>query len=293
MKKLIIHFIIFASIANSGMAGLDRLFYHPDHRLYTTPAQDGYAFEEITFKSADGTALSGWFIPAKGKARGTVVHFHGNAQNISAHYSFVSWLPANGYNLFLFDYRGFGKSAGKPSRQGVYEDAVAALQYLKSRTDIDQHRIIVYGQSIGGANALTVVGNNRFDGVVGIVSDSAFATYKGVACDHAGLLKPFAFLLIGNKLSPARTVGNIAPVPLVIIHGTADRTVPYKHALELYSKAAEPKQLWTIEGGRHTSALGPNRAEYAPRLLALFNQWVRQPAPVVTKPAEAENHSSL
>lgn len=255
-------------------AGLDSLFYHPDRKVYATPAQDGYAFEDVRFTSADGTNLSGWFIPAKGKALGTVLHYHGNAQNMTAHYSFVSWLPANGFNVFVFDYRGYGKSAGVPSRQGVYEDSVAALEYIKSRTDIDQEKIIIFGQSIGGANALAVVGSNHCDGIVGVVSESAFSTYKRVACDHAGLLKPFAFCLIGNKLSPEKYMANIAPIPLLIIHGTRDPVAQYKHAERLFKKAAEPKQLWTVEGGGHTSALGTDRQTYAPRLHARFVEWV-------------------
>ena len=80
--------------------------------------------------------------PAQGKAMGTVVHFHGNAQNMSAHYTFVSWLPAHGFNLFVFDYRGYGQSEGTLSREGVYEDSVAAVEYVRKRTDIDPRKII-------------------------------------------------------------------------------------------------------------------------------------------------------
>jgi fermentation-respiration switch protein FrsA (DUF1100 family) len=274
MKRFLELIIFLMGCTISCQAGFDSLFYSPDNRVYATPAQDGFAYEEIEFNSADGTKLSGWFIPAKGSALGTVIHYHGNAQNMTAHYSFVSWLPANGFNLFVFDYRGYGKSEGKPDREGVYEDSVAALEYIKSRTDLDQDKLIVFGQSIGGANALAVVGQNRFDGIAGIVSDSAFSAYKRVACDHAGWLKPFAFCLIGNKLSPEKYVSNIAPVPLLIIHGTKDSVVPYKHAVTLFEKGSEPKKLWTIEGGGHTSALGPSRAIYAPRLHALFVKWV-------------------
>jgi fermentation-respiration switch protein FrsA (DUF1100 family) len=261
-------------IASGANAGLDALFYHPDNRAYTNPAKDGYTYEDVQFPSADGTRLSGWFIPATGKAIGTVIHFHGNAQNMSAHYSFISWLPANGFNLFVFDYRGYGKSEGTPSRKGVYEDSVAAVEYVKSRTNIDQRKIIVFGQSIGGANALVVMGRNHVDGIVGVATDSAFSSYKSVATEHAGLLKPLAYCLIGNTLSPKKYVGNISPTPLLIIHGTADRVASYQHAQKLFEHANEPKQLWTLEGAQHTEALGRYRAEVAPRLLAQFMAWV-------------------
>jgi fermentation-respiration switch protein FrsA (DUF1100 family) len=261
-------------ITNGSYAGLDSLFYHPDPQIYATPKQDGYTYEDVQFSSADGTKLSGWFIPAKGKALGTVIHFHGNAQNMSAHYSFVSWLPATGFNLFVFDYRGYGKSESKPSRKGVYEDSIAAIEYIKSRTDLDQHKLILFGQSIGGANALAVLGANHFGGIVGIATDSAFSSYKSVAMEHAGLLKPLAYCLIGNQLSPKNNISQISPIPLLIIHGTKDRVASYKHAQKLFNKAKEPKELWTIEGGGHTAALGPFRREYAPRLHARFVKWV-------------------
>jgi fermentation-respiration switch protein FrsA (DUF1100 family) len=277
MKKQILrNAIILAAVAGAAvaLAGLDNVFYHPTATEYTTPAKDGYAYEEVTFTSADGTKLSGWFIPATGKAHGTVIHFHGNAQNMSAHYSFVNWLPASGFNLFVFDYRGYGKSEGKISRQGVYEDSVAAVKAIKARTDIDQTKLIIFGQSIGGANALAVAGSNKFEGIVGVAAESAFSSYKSVAGDHVGLLKPFAWLLIGNKHSPKKVVQNISPIPLVLIHGTADQVVPYKHAQKLLETAKEPKALWTIKNGRHTEALGRYKQQFAPRLHKLFLSWV-------------------
>jgi fermentation-respiration switch protein FrsA (DUF1100 family) len=255
-------------------AGLDNLFYHPEEKEYANPSQDGYTYEIVQFLSEDGTKLNGWFIPAKGKALGTVIHFHGNAQNMSAHYSFVSWLPANGFNLFVFDYRGYGKSEGKLSRKGVYQDSIAAVAYIKTRSDIDQDKLVLLGQSLGGANALAVAGSKKFDGIVGVVSESAFSSYKGVATDHAGILKPFACLLIGNTYSPLKAVKNISPIPLVIIHGTHDPVVPYNHAKKLFNEALEPKNLWTIDGGKHTEALGRFRNDVAPRLHKLFKSWL-------------------
>jgi fermentation-respiration switch protein FrsA (DUF1100 family) len=272
MKQILMLFTLTATFGS--YAGLDQLFYHPDQTLYATPQQDGYAFEEIQFSSKDSTQLTGWFVPAKDKALGTVIHFHGNAQNMSAHYSYVSWLPESGFNLFLFDYRGYGKSEGLLSRQGVYEDSVAAVEYIKTRTDLDQNRLILFGQSLGGANAIAAMGENQFEGVVGVVTDSAFSSYKRVAGEHVGLLKPVALLAIRNKWSPKKSVADISPVPLVLIHGTQDRVVSYKNAQVLFKKANGPKQLWTVENGRHTDALGTYRSEFVPRLYEQFKVWV-------------------
>ena len=106
MKTTLMLAIAMAASVFSAVADLDSHFYHPDSRVYTTPSEDRYSYENIQFQSADGTLLSGWFIPAQGKALGTVIHFHGNARNMSSHYPQVSWLPAKGFNLFVFDYRG-------------------------------------------------------------------------------------------------------------------------------------------------------------------------------------------
>lgn len=256
-------------------AGLDDAFYLPDNNVYATPESDGYTYEEVSFKSDDGTVLSGWFIPAKGNALGTVIHFHGNAQNMSAHYSFVSWLPSNGFNLFVFDYRGYGQSEGEVSRDGVFEDSVAAVNYVKTRSDLEQNKIILFGQSLGGANALAVAGREQIEGICGVLSESAFSSYKSVAIDHAGMLKPLALMFIGNDYSPKKWIDQIAPTPLVLIHGTQDQVVEYKHAEKLFKYAEQPKELWIIKNGRHTEALGRFRIQMAPRILELFQQWVK------------------
>jgi len=264
----------------AGCGAADREFYHPDHRVYGTPTDDGVVYQQVRFSSADGTPLAGWFIPAKPPAHGTVIQFHGNGQNISAYYPSLAWLPKCGFNLFLFDYRGYGTSGGSPSRAGVYEDGVAAMRYLKSRPDIDQGKIIVLGQSLGGAIALRVVGNNHFPGIVGVVTDSTFSSYPDVASDHFGMV---ARLFIPEGDSPAADAAKISPVPLLIIHGTADTVVPYYHSQRIYAAAGEPKEIWTIAGGQHVDALGPRAKEFVPRLQEVFLKWAEQ-SPSSTKP---------
>ncbi|MBT3200989.1 MAG: alpha/beta hydrolase [Phycisphaerales bacterium] len=262
----------------SGCASVDRAFYHPDGKVYRTPARDGLRFEEVRFPSRDGTVLSGWFVPSVTPAAGTLIHFHGNAQNMTSHYSYVSWVPQNGFNLFVFDYRGYGASAGSPSRAGLYQDSTAAIKYVQGRDDVDRTKIIVIGQSLGGANAITALGGNKFDGIVGVVIDSAFSSYEEVGKDHVGSsLKPVAGSLLSDDYSPINVVDKISPTPLIIIHGTADRVVPYYHGKLLHERAKAPKELWTIEGGVHTDALTRHREEIVPRLLKRFRGWVAEP----------------
>ena len=274
MNRLLI--VSLACVVLAGCGGADFAFYHPDSKVYGTPARDGLVYEDFRFPSGDGTMLSGWFIPSTTPARGTVVHFHGNAQNMTSHYSFVSWVPRNGFNLFLFDYRGYGDSDGKPNRKGVHQDCLAAIKYFQARDDVDAGKIIVFGQSLGGANAIAVVGGEKLNGIVGVVSDSAFSSYEEVGKDHvAGSLKPLAGSLVSAGYDPIDVVGRISPIPLVIMHGSDDKVVPYHHAERLYARAKAPRELWTFHGGKHTDALGVRRRETVSRLLKCFRIWTK------------------
>ncbi|MCE9615618.1 MAG: alpha/beta hydrolase [Lentisphaerae bacterium] len=255
------------------------VFYQPNHKVYQTPASRGLAYEAVTFTSADGTPLSGWFIPAVGPPIGTVIHFHGNAQNMTAHFSFVGWLPAAGFNVFVFDYRGYGQSGGKPERRGVYADGVAAIRYVAGRPDVDPQRLVVFAQSLGGANAIAVLARHPFPGVRAAAIESSFSSYRGIARDKIALIPvlswvrwPLSFLVVGNAYSPDALVDRLPPIPLLFIHGTDDVVVPYRHSEILFARAHEPKTLWTVEHGRHTEAFMRFGSRYREPLVAFFAQ---------------------
>lgn len=232
------------------------LLYYPDRILYDTPSRVGLKYEQVAFASRDGTRLAGWFVPATGHAdptyaRGTVIHYHGNAQNLSAHWRFVEWLPERGFNVFVFDYRGYGASEGSPEPKGVFEDSDSALNYLRSRVDIDPGRLLVFGQSLGGANAIAVVGSGNRAGVKAIAVEGTFFSYSSVAGDR--LFGVGA--LMDDTYSPDRYVARLTPLPFLLLHGTDDRVVPYAHAERLLARANEPKRLIAVQGGGHTEAL--------------------------------------
>jgi uncharacterized protein len=252
---------------------VESAFYHPDRILYGTPAGLGLEFEKVVFTSDDGTRLSGWFIPATGyknprNAKGTVIHFHGNAQNMSAHWQFVAWLPQRGFNVFVFDYRGYGASDGRPEPKGVFEDANSALNYVRSRKDVDPERLLVFGQSLGGTNAIAVVGKGNRAGVKAMAIEATFYSYSSIASDKFS----GAGSLVGDTYSAENYIGSLAPIPLLLIHGTADAVIPYAHAVRLLDKAKEPKKLITVEGGGHIEALTPRfGARYQDALLDFFD----------------------
>lgn len=260
------------SLALAGCA--QSAFYHPDRILYGTPASAGLAFESVTFASLDGTGLTGWFIPATGyknprNAKGTVVHFHGNAQNMSAHWQFVAWLPPRGYNVFVFDYRGYGASRGRPEPKGVFEDSGSALNYARSRKDVDPERLFVLGQSLGGTNAIAVVGSGNRAGVRAVAIEATFFSYSSIASDKflgAGSL-------MDDTYSAEHYIGSVSPIPLLLMHGTSDAVIPYAHALRLFDKAREPKKLITVHGGAHIEAFAPRFGEkYQKAVLDFFDE---------------------
>lgn len=261
------------------------LFYHPDRVVYQTPEKAGLPFEEVSFASRDGTRLSGWFVPAAGRAKGTIVHFHGNAQNMTAHFSFVSWLPKNGFNLFVFDYRGYGQSKGVAHRQGVFDDCLAALDCVRARTDVDPDRLVVFGQSLGGANAIAALGEhtNAARGVRGIAVDSSFYSYRLIVRDKIrqipvlSLLRwPLSYLVVENSHSPADAVARLPPVPKFFLHGKEDAVVPCSHGQKLFAAAGEPKELLLADGCNHTEAIMKSPT-YRAALLDFFNRALAAP----------------
>jgi len=254
------------------LAACSNVFFQPQKIQYMTPDNIGIKYEEVRFHSADGLVLYGWFLPAQGEAKGTVLFLHGNAENISTHIGNVYWLPAQHYNVFLPDYRGYGGSEGSPTLAGVQDDINSALAYLLKRTDIDTQRIVILGQSLGGAAAIYNVAHSPYRAnIKALIEESAFSDYRGIAREKLAsfwLTWPLQWplsLTIDNDYSPLPVVNNVSPIPLLIIHGDKDKVVPLAHGQALYAAAAQPKEMWVVEGGGHIEAF--RHKEYQIRLL--------------------------
>lgn len=273
MKKFLGIFIVFIAGVMILTACAQKAFYYPDHEDYGSPTQADLPYEEVWFHSADGTKLHGWFVPAKGvdsprNALGTVVHFHGNAQNLSAHWHGIKWLPEQGFNVFLFDYRGYGKSENKsPNQQGLFDDSNAALNHVRQRTDVDKNKLLIFGQSLGGTNAIVVVGAGNRAGVKAVAIEATFSSYSDIANDKIS----GAGILLRNQYSAKNHVANIAPIPLLLLHGTNDGVIAHRHSQILFDLAREPKQLILIEKGGHLN-LSDVARDYPQILTRFFRQ---------------------
>ncbi len=248
------------------VSGCTQLFFHPLRALVDTPERHGIEYFDVTLQAADGTKLDAWFLPAKvagaGRAKATVLLLHGNAENISTHFMSVAWMPAEGFNALVFDYRGYGNSAGRPSLSGMQLDIDAAMRYLLSHRDVDPDRIIVFGQSLGGALAIAYAAHSAYRSrIAAIVIDSSFSDYREITREKlAGIwltwpLQWLPWLTVDDTYSPAASVAALSPVPLLLIHGGSDTIVPFRHSERLFELARNPKDLWIVPGAGHIESL--------------------------------------
>lgn len=243
----------------------DRMYFLPWRGVSTTPADLGLKYEDVFFETQDGVRLHGWWLPAEGPARGTVVHAHGNAANLSNHIYLAAFLPREGFNTFVFDWRGFGQSEGSPSRWGLRLDLHAAIDAVRRRPEVGPDGpVALYGQSIGASHAIVVAAER--DDIVCLVAESAFTSHRAIAADAMrGLLvfRPLAHAAIwpfvASGLDPIDYVARVAPKPQLFIHGESDDIIPPWMTDQLFARAREPKYLVKIEGYGHLN--GPPQAE--------------------------------
>lgn len=226
----------------------------------------GLRFEDVLFHSADGTRLHGWFFDQP-QARFHLLYCHGNADFVPNLATYADELRRRfGCSVFIFDYRGYGKSQGRPSEAGILADGRAARQWLCQRTGAAPDEIVLMGRSLGGAVAVDLAANG---GAGAVALENTFTSIPDVAARLFPLF-PVRWLL-RTQLNSLATIGDYSG-PLFISHGDADEIVSPEHGQRLYEAAAGPKQLFTIVGGRHND---PQPEDYFHELDAFLSRFTQ------------------
>ena len=224
----------------------EKILFQPSREEYGDPSNLGLSYEDVRLSTDDGETLHGWWIPSE-QARGTILFFHGNAGNITTRLQTISTLHELRLNVFIFDYRGYGQSTGRPTEKGLYRDAEAAWQHLIRQHQIPAGKIILYGRSLG-AGVATWLAERMPEGA--IILESAFTSVSDVGSFHYPYL-PVRLLTKADFDSLAR-IGNCRS-PVLVLHSRDDEIIPFSHGEKLFSAAKEPKRFTELTGGHEES----------------------------------------
>jgi fermentation-respiration switch protein FrsA (DUF1100 family) len=208
----------------------------------------GLPYEWVALETADGARLSAWWVPAD-SPRGVLLFCHGNAGNISDRLDSIRIFNRLGLSLFIFDYRGYGKSSGSPSEQGTYRDAEAAWNYLIQIRQKDPHKIVVFGRSLGGSIAASL---SQVHKPQALILESTFISLQEAARDRLPGL--FVKLFVPDQYRTLRYLTRVH-CPVLILHSRKDEIIPFRHGEALYATASEPKEFGEIHGSHNRGFL--------------------------------------
>lgn len=241
-----------------------KLIYVPSRELQADPFRLGLFFEDVVVRADDGPRLHGWWVPHGTSSAPVVLLFHGNGGNISHRLERLRLLRAAGASVFLFDYRGYGRSEGKPSEDGTYRDGEAALRWLVETKGVAPSRVVYHGESLGCAVAVELA---RRAPPAGLVLDSAFTSVLDMSRVLFGRF-PVRWL-VKYRYDNLSKLPSIR-VPLLALHSPQDDIIPYEQGRRLYAAASGPKTFVDLRGGHNDALLksGPAYVDALKKFLA-------------------------
>jgi fermentation-respiration switch protein FrsA (DUF1100 family) len=249
--------------------GCSSLFFVPERGLRPNLPALLLSPEDVIFETADQVRLHGWYFRAQ-EPRGSILVLHGNAENLSTHVNSVLWMVLEGFNVFIIDYRGYGRSEGSPSVAGIHRDADAALAKLLELPGVDRERVAILGQSLGGGVAVytaAISSNRKY--LRAVIIEGAFSSYRRIAREKLGqffLTWPFQYplsFLVGDGYRAERWIAKVSPIPILILHGERDDVVPFHHGQRLYAAAREPKLFIETGPKGHVRSFADESVRYA------------------------------
>jgi fermentation-respiration switch protein FrsA (DUF1100 family) len=252
------------------MSVLDRFFvYHPDPwNDQDWKARSGLPLEDVWFQSSDGTKLFGWYVE-QAATSAVVLWCHGNAGNIINRLENLRELYRLGLSVFLFDYRGYGRSHGSPSEEGLYEDAFGAYDYLTRTRMIRPERIVLFGRSLGAAVAAEVASHKP---AAGLILESPFPSIEAVAKFHYGGV-PVHWLISAEF----RLIDRLPQLslPKLIVHGDQDDIIPIELGRQVFEAAKPPKSFYVIKGADHNNTYYVGGEPYFHRFVEFVQSAIR------------------
>lgn len=263
------YFFSLALILFSGCSGI---MYYPTQNIYFDPAEIDLHPESIYFKNFKNQTLHGWWFESKSKpSKGTLVFFHGNAENLTSHFMQLSWLPAEGYSYFIFDYPGYGQSEGAANTGNVVRSGYDAILWVHKNKD--PRPLIIYGQSIGGITALKgALDVKKTIPLRLVIIDSSFSSYQKIARYKMSLswitwlLQPLTYILISDEYAP-QNLQDLSPTPVLLIHGQSDQIVEPRWSDEIFVQLKDPKEIWKIPRANHTQTFWIDNMSYRKKLV--------------------------
>lgn len=246
-----------------------RGIYFPIKGIDFTPSDIGLRYEDIYFMTKDKIKLNGWFIPAI-NSKATLLYCHGNAGNISHRLQILEIFNKLNLNVFIFDYRGYGRSQGRPSETGLYLDAEAAYDYLIERRDVSKDRIIAFGKSIGANVAIDLASKRNV---------SLIIAYGGFSCAYDMGKRIFPFLplfkwIVTVKFDAQNKIKDI-DIPKLIVHSIDDEIIPFELGKKLFEAAAVPKEFYSMRGG-HNEAILAAKEEYSLKINSFLKKYLKE-----------------
>jgi alpha-beta hydrolase superfamily lysophospholipase len=256
--RTLVYVFLFVSVVLT--TSCTHLIFGPMRPQIYTPDLVDLEYDDLYAITGDGLKLHGWKLHAKSDLVGSLIFFHGNGENISTHFGNVYWMAEHGYDVYLFDYRGYGQSEGEPQLDAIIDDYDVMLEAVIQQLPDDQ-KLVVMGHSFGASLSIYGVAHSRYrNRIAALISFAAFADYHDVTREILSrswltwaLQWPLSYT-IDNTYRPLDSVALVSPIPLYLVHSREDEIIALHHVKDLYAAAEAPKALIEIDGD-HNNAL--------------------------------------
>jgi fermentation-respiration switch protein FrsA (DUF1100 family) len=266
--KILLFALLFFSL------GCTRLFFYPSREIFPALKDENPKYEFLELKSVDGVRLHAMRILTESRPKGVVLQLHGNAQNLTSHFQFVSWLTNDGWEVLTFDYRGYGQSESSigwfhGDLDGVLGDSISAIDWAEKRASELDAPLVIVGQSLGGALTLRSLLEVKPARLKLTIIDSSFFSFRSIARDvldtnpATWILTRLVPILVSDKLSPGPRIADSQqswhnhPLsrPAIFIHSKFDPVVPKRQGDLIHEVYPGPKEQWVLEEEGHIQAL--------------------------------------